>query len=271
MKIVLRGGHSPNCKGAIGYLDEQVCVRNLARKVADILKENGHTVYLVESNEYDVNTDLRKGVDKANSVNADLFFSIHMNASNGLGHGTEAWVYNASGIVYKIGERFCSNYAKLGYTNRGVKTSHGLYELRRTSCPALIFETMFCDNKKDKELWNKNTLSDLALGIANAIDSEINTSKSNNSSHNYNQSSNNSDLVSQHGKCTVIVDKLMIREKPSTSSRAVGSYTKGENVNYDYYVDNEGYRWISWIGFSGKRRYMAVRVLSTNKRYGKCL
>lgn len=78
-------------------------------------------------------------------------------------------------------------------------------------------------------------------------------------------------LVAQNGKCTVIVDKLMIREEPSTSSKSVGSYSKGEEVYYDYYVDNEGYRWISWIGASGKRRYMAVRVLKTNKRYGNCV
>lgn len=37
---------------------------------------------------------------------------------------------------------------------------------------------------------------------------------------------------------------------------------------YDYYVDNEGYRWIS---ASGKRRYMALRVLESGKRYGNCV
>lgn len=78
-------------------------------------------------------------------------------------------------------------------------------------------------------------------------------------------------LIQQNGTCTVIVDKLTIREEPSTSSKTVGSYNKGESVIYDYYVDNEGYRWISWIGGSGKRRYMAVRVLATNKRYGDCV
>ena len=29
MKIGLRGGHSPNCKGAVGMLDEQVEVRKI--------------------------------------------------------------------------------------------------------------------------------------------------------------------------------------------------------------------------------------------------
>ncbi len=92
-----------------------------------------------------------------------------------------------------------------------------------------------------------------------------------NSNNSATKPSTNNGLVSQHGKCTVIVDKLMIRERPSTSSKAVGSYSRGESVCYDYYIDSEGYRWISWIGASGKRRYMAVRVLATNKRYGNCV
>lgn len=78
-------------------------------------------------------------------------------------------------------------------------------------------------------------------------------------------------LIPQNGTCTVLVDELMIREKPSIKSKTVGSYRKGESVIYDYYVDNEGFRWISWVGASGNRRYMAVRVLATNKKYANCV
>ncbi|WP_024615960.1 GH25 family lysozyme [Clostridium sp. Ade.TY] len=78
-------------------------------------------------------------------------------------------------------------------------------------------------------------------------------------------------LVPQTGTCTIVVNKLNIREEPSTDSDIVGAYYEDEQVSYDYYVDNEGYRWISWIGASGKRRYMAVRVLETNKKYGNCV
>ncbi|WP_394896216.1 SH3 domain-containing protein [Clostridium baratii] len=48
-------------------------------------------------------------------------------------------------------------------------------------------------------------------------------------------------------------------------------YNKCESIIYDYYVDSEGYRWISWIGASGNRRYMVVRVLSSDKKYGNCV
>lgn len=77
-------------------------------------------------------------------------------------------------------------------------------------------------------------------------------------------------LIAQKGKCTWNTS-VQIREKPSTKAKSVGQYSKRQTVVYDYYVDNEGYRWISWIGGSGKRRYSAVRVLSNNKKYGNCV
>ena len=37
MKIGLRGGHSPNCKGAIGLIDEQSEVRKIYNELSVIL------------------------------------------------------------------------------------------------------------------------------------------------------------------------------------------------------------------------------------------
>lgn len=75
------------------------------------------------------------------------------------------------------------------------------------------------------------------FAATNTVASKPTTSNSN--------SSSSYKLIAQKGTCTVIVDTLTIREKPSTSSKAVGTYSKGQSVKYDYYVDNEGYRWIS--------------------------
>ena len=44
MKIGLRGGHSPNCKGAIGLIDEQAEVRKIYNELAPMLQAVGHTV-----------------------------------------------------------------------------------------------------------------------------------------------------------------------------------------------------------------------------------
>lgn len=48
-----------------------------------------------------------------------------------------------------------------------------------------------------------------------------------------------------------------IRNAPSTSSQIVGVYQPGEGFNYDGYVDTNGYRWLTYISYSGQRRYVA--------------
>ncbi len=76
----------------------------------------------------------------------------------------------------------------------------------------------------------------------------------------------------QTGRCTVVAHSgLKIRAEAYLDAEVVGVYAKGEHVNYDRVVESQGYRWISWIGGSGKRRYMAVRKLSTNEILGKCV
>lgn len=48
-----------------------------------------------------------------------------------------------------------------------------------------------------------------------------------------------------------------IRNAPSTSATIVGTYAPGESFNYDSYIDTNGYRWYSYVSYSGQRRYVA--------------
>ena len=48
-----------------------------------------------------------------------------------------------------------------------------------------------------------------------------------------------------------------IRNAPSTSASVVGTYAAGESFNYDSYIDTNGYRWYSYVSYSGHRRYVA--------------
>jgi uncharacterized protein YgiM (DUF1202 family) len=58
-----------------------------------------------------------------------------------------------------------------------------------------------------------------------------------------------------------------VRAAASTSSAVVATYKKGQTVKYDSYIDAEGIRWCSYIGGSGKRRYVARRNLKTGYLY----
>ena len=51
MKIGLRGGHSPNCKGVMGILDEQAEVRKIYYERAPMLQTQGLTVINCNSDE----------------------------------------------------------------------------------------------------------------------------------------------------------------------------------------------------------------------------
>ncbi|MDD7306761.1 MAG: peptidoglycan amidohydrolase family protein [Peptoniphilaceae bacterium] len=57
----------------------------------------------------------------------------------------------------------------------------------------------------------------------------------------------------------ICLSKVYVREKPSTSARPVAFYQKNDVIYYDSVYQADGYRWISYIGKSGKRRYVAYR------------
>ena len=176
MKIGLRGGHSPNCKGAFGILDEQVEVRKIYNALVPLLQASGHTVVDCNSNAYNVGAELSEGTNKANSNNCDMFISIHMNASSGAGNGTECWLYNGSnGRMNDIASKICSNFASKGFQNRGVKYNTGYHDLNASAMPAMIIETLFCDNRHDADLYYALGVNGIASLIADAINGKAST------------------------------------------------------------------------------------------------
>ena len=63
--------------------------------------------------------------------------------------------------------------------------------------------------------------------------------------------------ISRYGTARVVVDALNVRDNSSTSSKVVAQYKKGQTFNYDSYIKANGYTWLSYISWSGKRRYVA--------------
>ena len=53
-----------------------------------------------------------------------------------------------------------------------------------------------------------------------------------------------------------------VRSAPSISAPIVAQYGKGDRINYDSVYEGDGYRWLSYISYSGQRRYVAYRKLS---------
>lgn len=68
------------------------------------------------------------------------------------------------------------------------------------------------------------------------------------------------------------VNGLAVRDFPSTKadlSNRVAELNKGNSVTYDSVYECDNKRWISYIGFSGKRRYVCIRNYENGDVYGK--
>lgn len=57
-----------------------------------------------------------------------------------------------------------------------------------------------------------------------------------------------------------------VRADASINAAIVATYPMGRKINYDSVYEGDGYRWISYVGYSGKRRYVAYRRLTGNTR-----
>jgi N-acetylmuramoyl-L-alanine amidase len=172
MKIGLRAGHSDNCTGAIGIVDEHEQMKKYYVAVKAVFEQYGHTIIDCNSNASSQTGELNEGATIANNNNVDLFISLHMNCYNGSAHGTEALVSSTSSGAYQYATNLVNNFAELGFTNRGVKCE-SLYEMNHINAPNIISEICFCDSETDMAIYNQYSWEKLAHVLCNAIDLSI--------------------------------------------------------------------------------------------------
>ena len=100
-------------------------------------------------------SSLTSRVNEANSWGADVFISLHTNASpNPQANGTEALIYSRSSTTaLGLAESILSELTQVsGLRNRGVVERPGLYVLKRTAMPAVLVEMGFITNRYEAEL-----------------------------------------------------------------------------------------------------------------------
>ena len=69
-----------------------------------------------------------------------------------------------------------------------------------------------------------------------------------------------------------LVNGLAVRDFPSTKtdlSHRVAALNKADRVTYDSVYNCDNKRWVSYIGYSGKRRYVCIRDYESGDIYGK--
>ena len=169
MKINVHAGHNADGKvacGAVGLIKESTEARKVKNEVIKQLKALGHTVYdCTVDDAKNVSANLSGIVSKCNAHEVDLDVSIHFNSGrndkkgDGDNAGVEVWLYNNSSKAKSYATNVCKAVAALGFDNRGVKYSTGLYVLKHTKAPAMLIECCFVDDADDVELYNYKTMA----------------------------------------------------------------------------------------------------------------
>ncbi|MCL4417823.1 MAG: N-acetylmuramoyl-L-alanine amidase, partial [Actinobacteria bacterium] len=171
IKVFLDAGHGGRDTGAIGFgFYEKTANLDIALRVKSKLEASGFTVVMSRSD--DSNHSLDEIVNMANSSSADIFVSIHNNASiSPYSHGTETY-WSANGVAgsNQLASLIQSNVvSQTGRANRGVKTAN-FRVIKNTTMPGALVECAFISNQTENDLLKSEGFREkAAVGIFDAI------------------------------------------------------------------------------------------------------
>ena len=172
-KVVIDPGHGGPDSGAVGLngLKETDVVLGISKDVASFLSQKGVIVKLTRRKNIDL--DLTERVLIANRSNADVFVSIHANASRGYRRdvsGIETYFFTGSrgrSLASKIQNELVALPG--GSPDRGVRQSR-FFVIRKTNMPAALVEVGFVTGRLDAMLLSQqNHKKEIALAISNGI------------------------------------------------------------------------------------------------------
>ena len=171
--IYIDAGHGGNDPGAVGNgIQEKDVVLPISLDLGRALQSMGYSVYYTRTD--DVEIDLEPRVASAESVNADVFVSIHANslASRNSGiSGVETYHARGSTVGRELADYVHTQIIEnTGAIDRSVRAA-GFYVIARSSMPAILVETGFVTNADEAaNLNNPSYQKRMAEAIAKGID-----------------------------------------------------------------------------------------------------
>jgi N-acetylmuramoyl-L-alanine amidase len=164
--VVIDAGHGGSDAGAINPrtgLAEKNVTLDISLRLAAMMKKAGWNVFLTRDRDRDVSWAGSSNVEElqarckiANDVKADLFISIHCNASvNPASFGTSVHWYKNTDLL--LARTLLARLVRdCGCTSRGCQFNH-FYVLRHTTMPAVLVETGFITNAREAKLLASET------------------------------------------------------------------------------------------------------------------
>lgn len=155
--LVLDPGHGGIESGAVSFgTNEKDINLSITLKVGKNLTEKYEGVKIIYTRKTDKTVGLTQRSTIANNAKADYFFSFHYNAWRGDARGYRDYRYlKASAETKRIQKIICADmgaHSKAYGSANGGSHARDFSVLRKTVMPALLFETLFLDNKEDYAL-----------------------------------------------------------------------------------------------------------------------
>jgi N-acetylmuramoyl-L-alanine amidase len=178
--IVIDAGHGGRDGGAdkLGIAEKEINLAILL-ELKELLDDSTENIGVYYTRTDDTNPSLDQRVQLANKADADLFISIHNNASHngslsGL-NGTEV-MYSESDDSLLSSKRFaqiCQDQvtAALGSKDIGLLEGDSIYIIRTSEVPVALIEVGFVTNREElAKLTSQDYQKQAAQGIYNAIE-----------------------------------------------------------------------------------------------------
>lgn len=175
--IVVDPGHGGKAPGAVkgNYKEKDINLQG-SLKLRDALRAAGYNVVMTRESDIEVNLHERARI--ANNLNADLFISMHANATMSSSvNGLEILYCPASNGSKKIDDQF--PFAKFAYdeilkqtgsTGRSIIKRPDLVVVRETQMPAILVETGYMTNPHELSLVLSDSYQNQVVnGIVNAV------------------------------------------------------------------------------------------------------
>jgi len=178
------GGYDPGAVTAKGVYEKSINLQ-IAQKVKEMLAPTGIDVVLTREDDIDYapdkaigkNTkkqiDLNRRISMANEAKADVFISLHVNATaKGQDSGAETFYHYKSESGKALAALIQQEMIKIPGMNRRIAKPGDFYLINNTSMPAVIVEMGYLsspkEQKKLQESWYQEQLSRaIAKGISN--------------------------------------------------------------------------------------------------------
>lgn len=175
MKVYIDAGHRNNNNdyGASwkGRRESKDAL-TLAQLVECNLKALGIETKLSRNTEFTFK-GLKSRTDEANQWRADLYLSIHRNASTShQGKGVETLIYSSAANNMEVAVKLQHAMVDCGFKSRGIKSRPDLHVLQATEMVAVLLEVGFIDHDEDNAKFDEKK-NELAVAIAKAITDKL--------------------------------------------------------------------------------------------------